>query len=167
MAASPSAPQISQAEKSQVNLDSLDIHRGAIDQTTITTEPPTKVMKRVNALLQELGVQIQEETPFRYRCIRAKKVGAPTSEASSEAASQSIISGPNIPTPPQPDAIACTLYGSLTEDPADEVRFTVELTRLAGLNDTYSLDVRRLKGNLRSYKFVYDTIRERAELNRA
>ena len=46
------------------------------------------------------------------------------------------------------------------DDRSDEVRFTVELTRLAGLNDTYSLDIRRLKGNLRNYKYVYDTIRE-------
>lgn len=52
------------------------------------------------------------------------------------------------------------LYGEQTEDTADEVRFSVELTRLGGLKDTYSLDIRRLKGNLRSYKFIYDTIRE-------
>jgi len=59
-----------------------------------------------------------------------------------------------------------TLYGGPTEDIGDEVRFSVELTRLGGLNDTYSLDIRRLKGNLRSYKFIYDTIRNRAQLNR-
>ncbi|KAJ7817559.1 hypothetical protein B0H14DRAFT_3474573 [Mycena olivaceomarginata] len=45
------------------------------------------------------------------------------------------------------------------EDAGDEVRFSVELTRLDRLNDTYSLDIRRLKGNLRSYKFLYDTLR--------
>ncbi|KAI6026980.1 hypothetical protein EDC04DRAFT_220979 [Pisolithus marmoratus] len=38
--------------------------------------------------------------------------------------------------------------------------FSVELTRIDRLKDTYSLDIRRLKGNLRSYKFLYDTIRE-------
>jgi hypothetical protein len=52
------------------------------------------------------------------------------------------------------------LYGSPSDDSADEVRFSVELTKLAGLSGTYSLDIRRLKGNLRSYKFIYDTIRE-------
>lgn len=51
------------------------------------------------------------------------------------------------------------LYGDTSEDAGDEVRFSVELTRLSGLNDTYSLDIRRLKGSLRSYKFLYDTIR--------
>jgi protein-serine/threonine kinase len=52
------------------------------------------------------------------------------------------------------------VYGTRSEDPGDEVRFSVELTRLEGLIDTYSLDIRRLKGNLRSYKFLYDLLRE-------
>ncbi|KAJ3559023.1 hypothetical protein NM688_g592 [Phlebia brevispora] len=58
------------------------------------------------------------------------------------------------------------IYGSPQHDQGDEVRFSVELTRLDRLDDTYSLDVRRLKGNLRSYKFLYDTLRERADLQR-
>ena len=52
------------------------------------------------------------------------------------------------------------IYGSTQQDQGDEVRFSVELTRLDRLDDTYSLDIRRLKGNLRSYKFLYDTLRE-------
>ena len=52
------------------------------------------------------------------------------------------------------------IYGDTTQDAGDEVRFSVELTRIDRLKDTYSLDIRRLKGNLRSYKFLYDTIRE-------
>lgn len=52
------------------------------------------------------------------------------------------------------------VYGDRTVDQHDEVRFSVELTRLDRLDDTFSLDVRRLKGNLRSYKFLYDLIRE-------
>jgi len=53
------------------------------------------------------------------------------------------------------------IYGDhTTQDQGDEVRFSVELTRLDRLDDTFSLDIRRLKGNLRSYKFLYDTLRE-------
>jgi len=66
-----------------------------------------------------------------------------------------------LPTGPQEP-----LYGDKAQDAGDEVRFSVELTRLDRLNDTYSLDIRRLKGNLTSYKFLYDTIRERADLGR-
>ncbi|KAF8186891.1 hypothetical protein K438DRAFT_1907553 [Mycena galopus ATCC 62051] len=57
--------------------------------------------------------------------------------------------------PPLPDVV----YGDQTEDIGDEVRFSVELTRLDRLKDMYSLDIRRLKGNLKSYKFLYDTLR--------
>ena len=53
-----------------------------------------------------------------------------------------------------------TIYGDEKQDAGDEVRFSVELTRLDRLDDTYSLDIRRLKGNLRSYKFLYDTLRQ-------
>ena len=54
----------------------LGIHRGAIDQTTITTQPPSKVMKHVNTILREMGVQIQDESTFHYRCIRAGRGAA-------------------------------------------------------------------------------------------
>jgi protein-serine/threonine kinase len=60
----------------------------------------------------------------------------------------------------EPGSQTDTVYGETPEDAGDEVRFSVELTRLDRLNDTYSLDIRRLKGNLRSYKFLYDTLRK-------
>lgn len=60
-------------EKVDTSLDALGIHRGAIDQTMITTQQPSKVMTRVSAVLHTMGVEIQEESTFKYRCIRAKK----------------------------------------------------------------------------------------------
>jgi protein-serine/threonine kinase len=62
----------------------------------------------------------------------------------------------NLPSPTDAEIV----YGVRSEDPGDEVRFSVELTRLDGLMDTYCLDIRRLKGNLKSYKFIYDLLRE-------
>ena len=66
------------------------------------------------------------------------------------------------PSVPEPSSAGPQepLYGDSAQDIGDEVRFSVELTRLDRLNDTFSLDIRRLKGNLRSYKFLYDTLRE-------
>ena len=63
------------------------------------------------------------------------------------------------PTTEQPPVVN-TLYGDQSQDQGGEVRFSVELTRLDRLEDTYSLDIRRLKGNLKSYKFLYDSLRE-------
>jgi hypothetical protein len=53
-----------------------------------------------------------------------------------------------------------TLYGDQSEDSGSEVRFSVELTEISGLKSTYSIDIRRLKGPLRSYKYMYDSLRE-------
>lgn len=71
------------------------------------------------------------------------------------------VGGPlSSPSSPTTVVIQETVYGDVSQDAGDEVRFSVELTRIDRLNDTFSLDIRRLKGNLRSYKFLYDTIRQ-------
>ena len=69
------------------------------------------------------------------------------------------------PVDASPSSVAEPVYGDVAQDAGDEVRFSVELTRIDRLKDTYSLDIRRLKGNLRSYKFLYDTIREYVRLS--
>lgn len=71
-------------------------------------------------------------------------------------------SSPSLATPTneQSPSPSNTLYGDQNQDQGGEVRFSVELTRLDRLEDTYSLDIRRLKGNLKSYKFLYDSLRE-------
>jgi hypothetical protein len=51
----------------------LGPHRGAIDQTTTTTQPPPDVMKRVRHVLEGMGIEIQVESGYKYRCIRAKR----------------------------------------------------------------------------------------------
>lgn len=51
----------------------LRIHHGAVDQTTITTRAPPEVMKHVREVLEGMGVEIQVESDYKYRCIRAKR----------------------------------------------------------------------------------------------
>ena len=51
----------------------LRIHHGAVDKTTITTRPPPEVMAHVKKVLEGMGVEIQLESEYKYRCIRAKK----------------------------------------------------------------------------------------------
>lgn len=54
--------------------------------------------------------------------------------------------GNSVPSQPVP------FYGS--NDSGSEVRFTVELSRMKNLQNLYAIDVRRLKGNLWSYRDV-------------
>lgn len=71
------------------------------------------------------------------------------------------LTSPTVALPSSgPEQDGLTVYGDQSQDAGDEVRFSVELTRLDRLTDTFSLDIRRLKGNLRSYKFLYDMARE-------
>jgi len=203
----------------------LRVHHGAMDQTTITSGNPPEVMRHVLDVLLEMGLEVQEESQYKYRCVRPKKRkigstgvslkdgqggnglaaftmvgsaasggvdkrGLPVPSSSggmlkgllmrrqssqvSNSGSQPVDSensspgnnesNPSLATPPSSDP-ANILYGDQNQDQGGEVRFSVELTRLDRLEDTYSLDIRRLKGNLKSYKFLYDSLRERANLN--
>ncbi|KAG6893173.1 hypothetical protein C0992_011040, partial [Termitomyces sp. T32_za158] len=184
----------------------------------ITTKSPPDVIRHVRAVLESMGVGVQVESEYKYRCVRARRQkgsmvigGASTPPASGagglaavkmvgSAASNGVDKrGLPMPSPatfsapggmlrgllmrrqsshasapvavPLEDDLSsplatetsgiihATTYGDHAQDAGDEVKFSVELTRIDRLNDTYSLDVRRLKGNLRSYKFLYDTLR--------
>ncbi|KAJ7619538.1 hypothetical protein FB45DRAFT_1033388 [Roridomyces roridus] len=204
----------------------LRVHHGAVDQSTITTGQPPEVMRHVKEVLVSMGMEVQIESEYKYRCIRAKQRRAGNGTISGSTGPQGVAAftmvgsaGSNgvdkrgLPMPSEstfsggggmlrgllmrrqssqvsaygpgstsfdtdeslnssgilsaePIAQADTVYGDPTEDAGDEVRFSVELTRLDRLNDTYSLDIRRLKGNLGSYKLLYDTLRKRADLQR-
>ena len=73
----------------------LRIHHGAVDQTTITTRPPPEVMAHVKKILEGMGVEIQLESEYKYRCIRAKKkknaVGSSTVSSAGPAASLAAV----------------------------------------------------------------------------
>ena len=244
-------------------------HHGAVSQATVTTGVPIEVMRHVRDVLVRMGVEVQVESDYKYRCIRAKrrraaaapqsgiglglrggggggdpnantglglaaftligsaasngvrafvdiicaklfvllmmdvrimqvdKRGLPlpsqstfggatggmlkgllmrrqssqvSSSADPEASSPEITPSPILspggghPVPPGATGAAAgelasePVYGDPSQDQGDEVRFYVELTKLDGLKDTYSIDIRRLKGHLRSYKFLYDYI---------
>ncbi|KAJ6544027.1 hypothetical protein B0H19DRAFT_957019 [Mycena capillaripes] len=118
----------------------MRVHHGAVDHEMITAGRPPDVMQHMRNVLSGMGVDVQVEGDFKYRCIRPAK-RRDRRDVFEAAVSNGVV------------------YGSHAEDVGDEVRFSVELTRLDRLKDMYSLDIRRLKGNLKSYKFLYDTLR--------
>ncbi|KAK0554620.1 hypothetical protein OC845_000652 [Tilletia horrida] len=63
-----------------------------------------------------------------------------------------------------PNAIPPPLYGEASVDGGQEVRFSVEITRIKNLPGLYSLDIRRMKGNLWAYKFIYHALLDRCQL---
>ncbi|RUP43297.1 hypothetical protein BC936DRAFT_137367 [Jimgerdemannia flammicorona] len=57
------------------------------------------------------------------------------------------------------------LYGDPSIDPGDEIRFSVELCKIKNLTNLYIVDIRRMRGNLWGYKFLYHTLLERLDLS--
>lgn len=55
------------------NKTMLRVHHGAVDQATITTGSPPEVFEHVTKVLISMGIEIQRESEFKYRCIRHKK----------------------------------------------------------------------------------------------
>lgn len=51
----------------------MAVHQGPLDQTTITTSPPPEVMKHVKKVLEDMGIEIQIEADYKYRCVRPKR----------------------------------------------------------------------------------------------
>lgn len=229
-----------QAMRATYNKTAIRLHHGAVDQGTVTTGSPPDVMAHVTKVLLDMGMEVQQESEYKYRCIRSKrkkitpsatapggltalnmmgsaassgvniylshqenitnvkfqvdKRGLPMPSQSSFTSTGGMLKGllmrrqssqvsthqslesesptesrdPSkssrasreklsvLPSAPQHEPI----YGDRSIDQGDEVRFSVELTRIDGLEDTFSIDIRRLKGHLRSYKFLYDAVRE-------
>ena len=53
-------------------------HHGAVSQATVTTGPPNDVMRHVRDVLEGMGVDVQVESDYKYRCVRVKRRRAPT-----------------------------------------------------------------------------------------
>ncbi|KAF9264492.1 Pkinase-domain-containing protein [Marasmius fiardii PR-910] len=196
----------STAKKQQAPANPLRVHHGAVDPETTTTKPPQEVMKHITEVLVGMGVDVQAESEYKLRCVRAKKrreASSPIATVGDRpyaavtmvgSAASNGVDRRGLPVPSQSSATGSMLrmlmrrqssqvstddggmvantpsdgmepmYGEWSEDVGDEVKFSVELTRLDRLEGTYSVDIRRMKGNLRSYKFLYDTIKSRAAL---
>lgn len=71
--------------------------------------------------------------------------------------SNSGMQSPSLGPLPEP------LYGEHAIDNGDEVRFAVELCRIKNLHGLYLLSIKRLRGSVWSFKFIYQTVVERCE----
>lgn len=63
----------SSAKRGKFDNTSLRIHHGAVDQATVTSGAPPEVFAHVTKVLLGMGLEVQKENDFKYRCIRPKK----------------------------------------------------------------------------------------------
>ncbi|KAG2185203.1 hypothetical protein INT44_001993, partial [Umbelopsis vinacea] len=58
------------------------------------------------------------------------------------------------------------IYGDESVDSGDEIRFSIELCKFKNLHGLYIVDIRRMRGNVWGYKFVYHQLLEALDLYR-
>jgi hypothetical protein len=78
-------------------------HHGAVSQATVTTGLPSDVMRHLRDVLESMGVDVQVDSDYKYRCVRAKRRRAP-------AAPSGIVPGMREPL------ATSTLIGSATSN---------------------------------------------------
>ncbi|RCI04531.1 hypothetical protein CU098_009193 [Rhizopus stolonifer] len=123
----------------------IQVHQGPIDRTALTSRPPQKVIKEVSRILSILGIEAvpdEEEGPFVLRCIRRK-----ASKRKDEGTLQPI-------------------YGEPSIDNGEEIRFMVEICRFKNLPGLFIVNVKRLKGNVWAYKFLYHKLIDFLDLSK-
>ncbi|KAF9929774.1 hypothetical protein BGZ65_005645, partial [Modicella reniformis] len=93
----------------------------------------------------------------------ASSVQEPTSTSITSVPSNSAIltaaGGSTVNTGPEP------LYGEESIDSGEEVRFSIEVCRIKNLTGIYCVDIRRMRGNLWAYKFLYHAVLNTLDLN--
>lgn len=164
-------------ESSVTQIDpKLRIHHGAVDGEALTSRPPAQVFNEVKQTLKTLGLEFKRDGgEYKLKCARPKKP-VPSPAVKRTAASHSnAIQQHNNGTPfrnllRRPSAAAAaaaasgagpeekTIYGDPNVDPGDEVRFSVELCKIKNLPGLYIVDMRRMRGNVWAYKFIYRTL---------
>ncbi|RKP37253.1 hypothetical protein BJ085DRAFT_10771, partial [Dimargaris cristalligena] len=122
----------------------LKLHRGAVDQNSLTSLPPDEVFQRVKQIIFDMGLEVYKESDYKIKCIRPSSKAIPP--ASGSPAGPQTVSDNGSPAP---------VYGELYIDAAGEVRLTVDICKLKNLPHLLTVRVRRQRGNIWSYKFLY------------
>lgn len=161
-------------------------HHGAVDQEALTSRPPAQVFNEVKQTLKSLGLEFKRDGgEYKLKCVRPKRAviekrklshssnnihrppfrnllrrasgqhGVTTTEHQHE---KSISA--TAPTSAKP----ATIYGDPNVDPGEEVRFSVELCKIKNLPGLYIVDMRRMRGNVWAYKFIYRTLLDTLKL---
>ena len=122
-----------------------DVERSSRTSNALSPSPSTPAGSSIRSFLRRGSQQSGVTSPR-----------AGSAVLSPSATSSQIMDGPDGLPPP--------LYGDASVDGGQEIRFSVEVTKIKNLPGLYSLDIRRMKGNLWAYKFVYHALLDRCQL---
>ncbi|KAI8605930.1 hypothetical protein EDD21DRAFT_289995, partial [Dissophora ornata] len=125
----------------------LKVHSGAVELSSLSSRHPAEIMFDIKKAVLRLGMEIKSDSDFKIKCVRRKRkisaTGANGATAVNGGANATMGAGASVS-----DSI----------DSGDEIRFSIELCRIKNLHGLYSVDIRRMKGNLWTYKFLYHAV---------
>ncbi|KAH8552933.1 kinase-like domain-containing protein [Umbelopsis sp. PMI_123] len=148
----------------------LRIYHGAVDQSALTSRSPNDVFTEVKQTLKSMGIDMKFEGDYKIKCTRRKRKSKngrpfPPSTRLRQATKQYTSSSLNSNTTTSGKSGA-TIYGDASIDSGDEIRFSVELCKFKNLHGLYIVDIRRMRGNIWGYKYVYHQVLEALDLYR-
>lgn len=134
----------------------LRTHHGAVDQEALTSRAPVDVVNDIKEALDSLGLEYKKDgNEFKLKCVRPKNVVPPPSTHIRQ----------RLMRRPSQHQERKSIYGDPNVDPGDDVRFSVELCKIKNLPGLYIVDMRRLRGNVWSYKFIYRKLMDTLQLD--
>lgn len=152
------------------NDSKLRLHRGAVDQDALTSKAPNEVLLTIKESLQLMGIDLKRISDFKLKCIRPmrKKKPVRTRKIStvpfklffSSSATPSTAAAVN-----KPVENSNVIYGEQGIDNGDEVQFSVELSKIENLPGLYVVDIKRTRGNIWAFKFLYHTLLDLLDLS--
>lgn len=150
--------------------EQMRFHHGAVDRSALTSQPPEQVMAEIKRTLIALGIAHLADGPYKLKCSRRKAKTPPEFELFPDPGRLSATSSreDSILSTEAEEEVAMMqqeeqqqlkpIYGDPITDTGDEVRFLVEISRFRNLPGLYIVDIRRLRGSVWAYKFLYHKI---------
>lgn len=150
--------------------EQMRFHHGAVDRSALTSQPPDQVMAEIKRTLVALGITHLSDGPFKLKCSRRKAKTPPEFELFPDPGRLSATSSreDSLLSTEAEEEVAMIqqeeeqqlspIYGDPITDTGDEVRFLVEISRFRNLPGLYIVDIRRLRGSVWAYKFLYHKI---------
>ncbi|KAI8070165.1 kinase-like domain-containing protein [Thamnidium elegans] len=148
----------------------LRMHRGAVDQDALTSKAPNEVLLTIKESLQRMGIDLKRLSDFKLKCIRPmrKKKNPVRTRKISTVPFKLFFSSSTAPSTAvinKPVENNQVIYGEQGIDNGDEIQFSVELSKIENLPGLYVVDIKRTRGNIWAFKFLYHTLLDLLDLS--
>ncbi|KAI7900994.1 kinase-like domain-containing protein [Cokeromyces recurvatus] len=163
----------------------LRVHRGAVDQDALTSRAPNEVLQSIKESLTMMGIEMKRCRDYKIKCLRPARLVLQQSSTRMRKMSTVIVppfksfftdktATTTTTTTTTNKASATTaaattshvLYGEQGIDTGEEVQFNVELSKIENLPGLYVVDIRRSRGNIWAFKFLYHTLLDLLDLSK-